>query len=151
VSRIRVGAPVDVTVATLGKTFRGIVARSAGKLDGQTRTMSTEVDVKNPTLELLPGMYATAILTLAERKAALTVPVQAVDRTETKASVLLVDASRTLRPRDIKLGLETPDKVEVLSGLAEHDLVVVGNRSQLKAGATVAPKLQEGAGAPGEK
>jgi hypothetical protein len=41
----------------------------------------------------------------------------------------------------VKLGLEMPDKYEVASGLKEGDLVIVGSRSQFKAGQKVAAKL----------
>ena len=42
----------------------------------------------------------------------------------------------------VTLGLETPNRVEVSSGLQDGDLVVLGNRAQLRAGSTVTPKLQ---------
>jgi multidrug efflux pump subunit AcrA (membrane-fusion protein) len=41
----------------------------------------------------------------------------------------------------VKLGLETEDRVEVLSGLERGDMVVVGNRSALKAGDRVKPQI----------
>jgi RND family efflux transporter MFP subunit len=140
VAQIHLGEPVSVTVASLGKTFSGTVARFADQLDEQTRTMHTEVDVRNPDLQLVPGMYASAALTLADRRGVLVVPVQAVDRpTDGHASVMVVDASRTLQVRPVTLGLETPDRVEVVSGLRENDLVVLGNRTQLKAGSPATP------------
>jgi hypothetical protein len=41
----------------------------------------------------------------------------------------------------VQLGLETPDKYEVLSGLREGDLVIVGNHSEFQSGEKVEPKL----------
>jgi hypothetical protein len=41
----------------------------------------------------------------------------------------------------VTIGLESGDRVEIASGLAADDLVVVGNRSQLKAGTLVSPKV----------
>ena len=61
VSRIRVGAAVSLGVQALRKTFTGTVARFAGRLDTDTRTMHVEVDVANPTLEIVPGMFADVI------------------------------------------------------------------------------------------
>jgi RND family efflux transporter MFP subunit len=151
VPRIHVGAAVQVKVAALGRTFTGTVSRFADKIDEQTRTMHTEVDVKNPNLELVPGMYATAALTLDERKGVLTVPVSAVDRVGDKVTTDRVDADGTLHIRPIKLGLETADRLEVLEGLTEDDLVVVANRTQLREGVTVSPKLAQSAAATAEK
>jgi RND family efflux transporter MFP subunit len=142
VPQIHLGEQVDVTVTALGKTLPGTVSRFADKLDEQTRTMQTEVDVKNPDLALVPGMYASAVLTLAAKKGVLTAPVEAIDRNGNKASVFVVDASGKLQTRAVTLGLETPNRVEVLSGLQEGDLVVLGNRAQLRAGSAVTPKLQ---------
>ena len=46
-----------------------------------------------------------------------------------------------LEERPVKLGLETPAKYEVLSGLAEGDLVMIGNPGQLTAGQKVEPHV----------
>jgi RND family efflux transporter MFP subunit len=142
VSRIRPGTRVEVTVQSLRQKTVGTVARVAERLDADTRTMRVEVDVPNPTLELVPGMYASASIVLSAVKNALVVPVQAVDRNESAASVLIVTREGRLEAKKVTLGLETSDHVEVSAGLGEGDLVVVGNRSQLKVGAIVTPKVQ---------
>jgi len=141
VSRIRLGSPVEVSVSTLGKKFEGKVARFADQVDMATRTMHTEVDVPNPKGELVPGMYATASLVLNDERNALAVPVQALTRAEDSITVLLIDKHNKLEERPVKIGIEAPDQVEILSGLAEGDLVVVGNRSQLQPGMAVQPKV----------
>jgi multidrug efflux pump subunit AcrA (membrane-fusion protein) len=66
VSRVRVGETVDVRVPSLGRTFQGRVARLRGKIQPSTRTMDTEVDVPNPSLTLIPGMYAEVNLRIDE-------------------------------------------------------------------------------------
>jgi RND family efflux transporter MFP subunit len=138
---IRPGAHVQVRVPVLNRTFDGSVARVADQVDLSTRTMHTEINVPNPKLEIVPGMYAEASLVLKAEHGVLAVPVQAIDRQEGRATVFLVDHENKVQERQIQTGLETPDEVEVVSGLSENDLVVVGNRGQLRAGATVQPKL----------
>jgi RND family efflux transporter MFP subunit len=140
VAHVRVGAPVDVRVDAVKRTFGGAVARFAGKVNPDTRTMETEVDVANPDGALVPGMYAYASLALAGAKGVLAIPVQAIDRSEDTATVLVVDHGQIAR-RGVTLGLEAPDRVEIASGLRDGDLVVVGNRSQLRPGAAVTPKV----------
>ena len=90
VSRIRLGQHVEVTVQSLHKTVSGTVARFADRLDTDTRTMRVEVDVQNPSLELVPGMYADASLALEQVSNVIVAPVQAVDHGETGARVLAV-------------------------------------------------------------
>jgi RND family efflux transporter MFP subunit len=140
VSRIRVGAPVEVKVQALDRSFEGKVARFAEKLNLETRTMETEVDVPNPSLALVPGMYAYASIGTEEARDVVLAPVQAIDRQDNKATALVVDGDGRLQMRTLELGLETPDRVEVRHGLATGDLVVIGSRARLRAGAQVTPK-----------
>jgi membrane fusion protein (multidrug efflux system) len=55
--------------------------------------------------------------------------------------VNVVNANNEVEERTVTLGLETPTKYEVLSGVKEGDLVVIGDTSQIKPGETVEPKL----------
>jgi RND family efflux transporter MFP subunit len=141
VSRIHLGQHVDVTVQSLHRTVSGTVARFANRLDTDTRTMRVEVDVQNANLELVPGMYADASLSLDQVSGVVIAPVQAVDRSETGARVLAVGRDGRLESRAVTLGLETDDRIEVKQGLSEGDVVVVGSRAQLKPGTMVTPKL----------
>src|ERR1017187_10479673 len=79
VKDVHLGDPVEVRMDSAnGKTFTGIIARFTHDVDENTRTMITEIEVSNPNLELMPGMYATVILKVAQRPQVLTVPVEAV-------------------------------------------------------------------------
>jgi RND family efflux transporter MFP subunit len=141
VSRIHTGGAVELRVEAVHKTLTGTVARFADRLDTDTRTMRVEVDVDNPDFSLVPGMYADASLVLDEATHVVVAPVEAVDQSEgTVARVVLVNANHQVEPRDVTLGIQSGDRVEIASGVAEGDLVVVGNRSQLKAGTVVSPK-----------
>ena len=149
VARVRVGEPVEVRVEAVGRTFPGTVARFAARVNAETRTMDTEVDVPNRDLTLVPGMYAYASFVLERASGVVAVPIQAVDRGEDKSTVLTVRGG-TIERREVKLGLESADRVEVVAGLEPDALVVVGNRSQLRSGARVTPKI-EAAVAPARK
>lgn len=138
--RIRVGETLDVKVNSLGRTFPGRVARFAETLQMATRTMDTQVDVQNPGMTLVPGMYAEVNLNLEERKGALTAPIDAIEGTGTGAHVFAVRDS-VVRSVPVTVGLETAQKVEILGGLQEGDLVIVGRHSGLKDGQKVTAKL----------
>jgi len=141
VPEIRIGTQVEVHVPVLGKAFQGTVARVSDQVDLSTRTMHAEIDVPNSNLLIVPGMYAEAALVLREKRDALAVPVQALNRQEGRATVLAVDKDSRIQERQVQTGIETPDAVEIVSGLEENDLVVVGNRSQLRAGSKIIPKI----------
>jgi RND family efflux transporter MFP subunit len=141
VKDIQLGAPVEVSVDSLnGKNFTGKISRFTHEVDDNTRTMITEIEVANPHLELIPGMYANVILKVAQRPNALAIPVEAVAG-EKNPTVLVLNQDQKIEERAVKLGLETPEKFEVLSGLREGDWVIVGSRAQFRAGEKVEPKL----------
>ena len=137
---IRLDAPVDVSVGSLGgRVFGGRIKRFSDRVDDSTRTMVVEMEVPNPTLELVPGMYATVTLRIDERPHALAIPVEAVPAGG--KSVLLVDDAHRVTERPVQLGLETSSRYEVLAGLREGDLVMIGNPEQVPVGQKVEPRL----------
>jgi multidrug efflux pump subunit AcrA (membrane-fusion protein) len=104
--------------------------------------MEVEVDVPNPDLSLIPGLYASAVVKVDRKEKALAVPVEAVSGQQ-HPTVFLIGKNGTVQERAIQLGLETPGKWEVLSGLKEHDLVMIGGRAEVRPGQKVTPKVVE--------
>ncbi|MGO8765004.1 MAG: efflux RND transporter periplasmic adaptor subunit [Limisphaerales bacterium] len=140
VQDIHVGDPVQVQVSSLeNKTFTGIITRFTRDVDDKTRQMMTEIEVPNTNLELVPGMYAYVNLQVEKKPQALTVPTEAI-MAGTPPTVYVVNSDNELERRAVTLGLEMPDQDEVVSGLHEGDLVVVGNPSGLQAGQKVQPE-----------
>jgi RND family efflux transporter MFP subunit len=137
---VRLGSSVQVRVPALNRTVEGRVTRFSDELDVQTRTMSTEIDFDNRDGSLIDGMYAEADLQLSHKNAALLVPIQSIQRTSSGASVMIVNRDGRIEERQIKLGQEGNNQVEVLSGLAENDQVIVGNRGDITPGERVTPQ-----------
>jgi multidrug efflux pump subunit AcrA (membrane-fusion protein) len=129
-------------VESLKRVFQGRIARFSGQLDTATRTMETEVDLANPDFVIKPGMFGYATLVLDQRSHVLTLPVQALSGRSVPVTVLVVGADKHLQERQVTLGLETPSRVEVLSGLRDGEMVVVGTRANLRPGVLVDPKAQ---------
>lgn len=140
---IKVGDPVSVRVPSLDRDFPGKVARFSVDVGEATRTMHTEVDIPNPEGVLIPGVYAEATLTLDRKGDALVVPLQAVNQGSDRASVLIVDSSDKIQDREVTLGIQTDTNAEVLSGLREGDQVVISDRSGLRPGEAVNPKITQ--------
>lgn len=143
VKDIRLGDPVEVRVDSLGgKSFTGRISRFTDQVDEDTRTMMTEIEVPNPNLEIMPGMYANVVLPVEKRPQVLTVPIQAVSGDE-KPTVYVVNSQQAIEERPVTLGLETPSMYEVTAGLKEGDLVMIGNRSEVTPGKKVEARLTE--------
>ncbi len=138
---IRVGDPVDVLVPSLNRRFPGKVIRFSVDVREDTRTMHTEVDVPNPGRLLVPGMYAEASLTLEARNNVLSVPLEAVNHVGGQITAYIVSVADKVEVRVLTLGVQTSTDAEVVSGVAEGERVIVGDRSGLVAGETVHPQV----------
>jgi len=138
---IHVGDPVDVRVPSLNKTFLGKVARFSVDVKESTRTMHTEVDVKNRDRVLMPGLYADADVSLEHRDDIPAIPLQSVNHEGSKTTVFVVGKNNEIEDRPITLGMQTANDAEVVAGLKEGEEVVVSDRSGVKPGDIVRPQV----------
>ena len=140
---IHMGAQVNVQVDAVHRTLVGKVVRFTRDISLATRTMQTEIDVENKDLSLTPGMYANTTIELERRDHVLTIPVQAVITNGNQSSALIVDSQNQVQTRNLTLGLQGSNLVEVKNGLAEGDRVITGGQSNYQVGETVKPKLEQ--------
>jgi len=150
-AKVRIGDSADVHVQATGEHFTGKVTRFTDALDPSTRTMQVEIDVPNPNYHLQPGMYADVQLSANSRPNILTVPVEAIRRGDNKTSVLVLDANNRVQSREVQVGVESSDNVEILAGLTEGERVIVGNLGSYQPGEVVRPKAGAFDSGPGNK
>ena len=140
---VKPGREVEVRVPALTASLTARVSRIADKVDTTTRTMRVEVDVPNGNGKLIPGMYAEVTLKLTGKTDALTVPTQAVKTAaDGKRQVAIVSPGGVVEIRQVQTGIESATAVEVIKGLGDGELVVVGSHSQLVSGVKVTPKVE---------
>jgi RND family efflux transporter MFP subunit len=137
VAGIRDGQPVEVNVTSMARTLQGKVTRYADSVQMATRTMDTEVDVPNPDGSLVPGMYAEVHLHMAARPNVLSVPLDAVDGLGTSVQQAYIVRDGVIHLVNVKVGLQTATRIEILSGLKAGDKVVVGRHTGLSDGEKV--------------
>jgi RND family efflux transporter MFP subunit len=136
---IQVGGDVQVKVSATGRTFTGKIIRFSRVLDTNTRTMLTEIDVPNGDLNLSPGMYAETTIQLQRKNDALILPAQAVVENGDQFYVLMVDATNHVEKRNVTLGIQTSNRVEITSGLQAGDNVIAAGQSGYQPGEVVSP------------
>jgi cobalt-zinc-cadmium efflux system membrane fusion protein len=136
VARISVGAAAEVTVnAYPGEIRRGRVTAISSTVDTATRALKVRVELDNPGLRLKPDMFAGIRVVRAVRSAVL-VPAAAVVREGASAFVFVQKAPGRYQRRAVALGREAEgNRVEVTSGLAAGDTVVVEGVELLRAAA----------------
>jgi RND family efflux transporter MFP subunit len=137
------GSVVMVHVQATGQQFPGTVVRFTRDVSNSTRTMMTEVDVKNPGLTLTPGMYADVTFNLEQKNDALIVPASAIIQGD-QPLVMLVDSSNRVEKRAVVLGISGSNSQEVTSGLQTGDRVIIGGPSALQPGQQVTPQAAKG-------
>jgi membrane fusion protein (multidrug efflux system) len=106
-------------------------------VDESSGAITLRAEFPNPDRLLLPGMYVRAQLGQAVKEQAITVPQQAVIRTQEGASVMLVDDSGKVVMRPIKADTAQGDTWIVSDGLKSGDRVIVEGLQKVKPGATV--------------
>jgi RND family efflux transporter MFP subunit len=130
--------------ALMGQSFEGTVMRFAARLDPETRTMRTEIDLPNPRGMLFPGMYARVTLETEARRDVLTLPVSAVLNDANGSFVYVVDQNR-IRRQAIMTGLTEGTAVEITEGLSEGTDVVMVGQGAPPAGTAVNANSRDGA------
>jgi Cu(I)/Ag(I) efflux system membrane fusion protein len=121
----RVGTRVEAEFPALpGDRRAGRISYVAPTLNLDTRTGRIRVDLPNPGLALKPGMFATLHFSAPEAGNVLSVPRSAVLSTGQRNLVFRKRPDGRFTPTDVTLGVQTEQRVAVLSGLAPGDTVV---------------------------
>jgi membrane fusion protein, multidrug efflux system len=124
VESITRGMPATLTLQDLpGRSFQGTVARYANSLDLGTRTMLTEIDLKNPRHELYPGMYANVTLELERHRDAIELPEAAIGDSPGGKYVMVAQDGK-LRKQHVIVGINNGTTAEITSGLSGGETVV---------------------------
>ena len=137
--RVREGQPVAIASdAYPDQKFDGQVIAIAPAVDPATNTALVRIRVANPGRLLKVGMFAQAHVALQVKTGILVVPPSAVSKSEEGTAVYVVSGDEAKRT-PVKIGLETPEGVEVLSGVQEGQRVLtsaihgLGERAKLAA------------------
>jgi RND family efflux transporter MFP subunit len=133
------GAPASMDLTTLpGKSFSARVTRTSNAIDPVSRTLSVELDVPNPSGELLPGAYANVHFKLPLRVVPLVLPSSSILFQAAGPQVGIVGAGSQVQMRKVTLGHDFGDTVEILSGITADEAVIANPSDSLTAGARVA-------------
>jgi RND family efflux transporter MFP subunit len=135
---VRLGQEAGVEFDALpGRRFSGHVVRLSPAFDPVTRTVDAEIHLPNPG-DLRPGMYGRAALVTAVHKDAVVVPVSAVQISNERMYVFLVQGEKVKRV-EIKPGVDGGDWIEVAGGLARGDEIVTAGGDILADGSAIRP------------
>ncbi len=135
---VQIGAPAEITLPEVhGRTFTAKVVRSAGALEAASRTLLTELEVDNRAGELLSGSYAQVRIQGAREEKPLTVPANSLIYRSEGAQIAVVGTADRVQFRNVTLGRDYGQVVEVVSGVTTGERVVQNPADSLTDGSTV--------------
>jgi RND family efflux transporter MFP subunit len=128
------GLTAGLTLAEFpGRQFQGKLVRTSDSIDYTTRTLIAEIDVDNPTGKLLSGAYTEVHLKLPGQASSFLVPVSAlIFRSQGLQVAVVKDGSAVLTP--VTPGHDFGEKIEIVSGLQENNLVIVNPPDSIVSG-----------------
>jgi RND family efflux transporter MFP subunit len=119
------GLTAELTLAEFpGRKFQGKLVRTSGSINYATRTLIAEIDVDNPTGELLSGAYTQVHLKVSGQTSSYLVPVSAlIFRSQGLQVAVVRNGAAVLVP--ITAGHDYGERIEIVSGLQAGDTVIV--------------------------
>ena len=130
---VKIGQKANITVDTFpNKTFSGHVIRKAPVLDPQTRTAAVYIEIPNSDFSLKPGMHARVQIVFEQRHKTNVLPVASLTRRKDGpgSAVFIIGGNPPVTERrNIEVGINDGELVEIISGINPRDLVItLGNR-----------------------
>ncbi|OIO32693.1 MAG: hypothetical protein AUJ70_04990 [Candidatus Omnitrophica bacterium CG1_02_40_15] len=133
IDKITLGQNVAVTVdAHSGAVFNGKIDYIYPVIEGKSRTLTAKIKLPNPDAQLLPGMFARAMITVAEFSNAIVIPSLSLNKKDEGYTVSVVSEQNKALIKPVKVEYVTTDYSVIGEGLSEGDLVVTDAPQELK-------------------
>ena len=123
----------DVTILASEQLLAGKIRSVNVALDAATNTAAARIELLNPDLFLRANMFVSVLIQADLGRKAITIPATAVQITEQGPVAFVRTAPTTFERRDIQVGLQQAEWVEVQKGIAEGETVVTNGSFGLKA------------------
>jgi RND family efflux transporter MFP subunit len=139
VGSIHDGGAAELRVQELpGQVFQATVSHFTHEVDTTSRAMLAVLRVPNPRGKLLPGMYAQVRFPGAKSASgAVLIPGDALMLVSKGPRVAVVDADNRIHFRDVKVGNDYGNEIEIKSGLAAGERVIMNPTDAVKDGVEV--------------
>lgn len=122
---VKVGQSVEARLSYLpGIIWQGRVDYIYPELDAVTRTLKVRLRFDNPGEKLKPNMYAMVVIYAQPKENALHIPREALIYSGHGSRVVVRIGEGRFQARDVVIGMESGDKMEIISGLEAGETVV---------------------------
>jgi len=122
---VSAGQEAEARLSSLpGKILKGRIDYVYPQVDPTTRTLKIRLRFDNPDNQLKPGMYANISLLAKSKSNVISIPQEALIRTEQGDRVIVALGNGRFEPRIVTAGIESGNRIEITSGLKQGESVV---------------------------
>ena len=136
---IKNGLPIEAKFSGYkNKIYKGKVDGVSSRINAETRSLLTRIKIENKNFELVPGSLLEVTVNYNERNS-LSIPDTSIMLEGNKAYVYKISEDNVANKTEITFGLRNKGKVEVISGLAEGDLIVAEGLKKVRPRGKIKP------------
>ncbi len=148
-SWVNIGDKAEIQVQGVpGKTWIGKVEYIYPELNPKTRTLRVRLKIPTPKQQLKPNMFADVSLLTSNRQV-LTVPAEAVIYYEKSPRLVKLIAENKYQPVEVKIGMKSDGKVEIIDGIKEGDRILVSGQFMIDSESNLQASFRRLSGAGG--
>ncbi len=138
-SVIKNGLPIEAKFSGYkNKIYKGKVNDVSSRINAETRSLLTRIQIKNENFELVPGSLLEVALNYNQRNS-LSIPDTSMMLEGNKAYVYKISKDNVANKIEIVFGLRNGGKVEVISGLNEGDIIVAEGLKKVRPRGKIKP------------
>lgn len=134
--RLNQNAKIEVDVYP-GQTFTGSISRIDPAINPITRTFTVEIKIPNPKRLLRPGMFARVKIKTDEVEAIFVPRSALIKQLGSNIFYVYIVENNTAIRKDVKLGIELDEWIEVKDGLKHNDQLIIKGIGRVKNGTQV--------------
>jgi len=136
---IKNGQTANVSISSLDKIFAGKIIEVGSAADATSRAFTIKIEIENPGMVIRPGMIADANIVTNDKKQVILLPAECIQHDLANQSfVFVIDkAQNKAFKRIVSLGNMVNNKIEVISGLSDEEVVVTSGQKSLSEGSLV--------------
>lgn len=140
------GTEIKVTIDALGRDYVGRIVYVSPSMEENSKAYLVRIELLVKEGDMVKaGLFAHTALDVLQRRQTLYVPKTAVTSRTGKQTVWVLREDGTAEEREVRIGLFNDEMEEILSGLAEGDIVILSNQDRLQNGMAVEAVYTEAA------
>jgi membrane fusion protein, multidrug efflux system len=138
-NKIKLGQKAEVNISSFNDIYEGKITEVGSVADAASRAFSVKIEIDNPKMLIRPGMIAEVKIIPEQRKRVLAIPAGSIQHDYNNQSfVFVVDTVKNQAfRRDISPGKLMNMNIEIVSGLSEGEIIVIGGQQKLVDGSLI--------------